>query len=121
MEQIIEKMSTFFGECIAACEEREKVLSADGRRDEANFEKVRANIYDVFRTILAVAVKTQKDEAGVRAFFLQKLEQIPTGWKAAYEAARQHEDAARMQIEEIKLSAVAEIETFFEQVWGNEE
>ncbi len=121
MEQKVEKMNTFFGERIAACEERERALSADGRCDEANFEKVRANIYDVFRTILAVAVKTQADEAGVRAFFAQKAEQIPAGWKAAYEAARQHEDAETMRIEQIKLEAAAEIQAFFEQVWGNEE
>ena len=121
MQQKMEKMNAFFAERIAVCEEREQALSVDGRRDEANFEKVRANIYDVFRTVLAVAVKTQADEAGARAFFAQKLEQIPKGWQAAYEAARQHGDAARMPIEEIKLSAAAEIQAFFEQVWGKAE
>jgi len=119
MKQKIETLNAFFADSIAAREEREKALLADGRRDEANFEKVRANIYDVFRTILAVAEKTQGDETGVRAFFLQKLEQIPMGWKAAYEAAKAHEDAAKMRVEEIKLEAVAEIEACFDQAWGN--
>ncbi len=121
MQQKMEKMNAFFGERIAACENREQALVADGRRDEANFEKVRANMYDVFRTILAVAARTQRDEASVRAFFAQKLGQIPMGWKAAHEAARQHEDAEKMQIEEIKLEAVSEIKVFFEQVWRNGE
>ena len=57
MEQKITKMNNWFEEKIAACGSREKELQADDRKDEAVFEKVKANIYDAMRTWLAVGVR----------------------------------------------------------------
>ena len=120
-EQIIETMNEFFADRIAGCEQRGRELSADERGDEAVNEKVRANIYDVFRTVLSAAVKGGRGDAkAVRNFFSERLEVIPAGWVASYEKAREHDDAVKMQIEKIKLDAVAEIREYFSKVWEEE-
>ena len=121
-EQKVSKLNCYFDDRIAACERRNIELLADDRGDEAVFEKVRANVYDIFRTILSVAVKTcDGGEEAVRRFFLQRAEQIPSGWAASYEKAKQHDDPVKMQIEQIKLDTVGEIKEYFVRVWEGAE
>ena len=122
MEQKVKKLNSWFGEKIALCGKRNQELNEDGRTDEAVFEKVKANIYDVFRTVLSVAVKTGKgDPDTVKSFFVQRAEQIPAGWAAALEKAKAHHDAVRMQTEQIKLDTVQEIREKFAKIWEGEE
>ena len=119
--QNIQRMNDFFAERIAGCEQRGTALKADERGDEAVNEKVRANIFDVFRTVLSAAEKAGRGDAkAVRSFFRDRLETIPSGWAVSYEKAREHDDAVRMQIEKIKLDAAAEIREYFDQVWEEE-
>ena len=118
MEEKLMKMNGWFGEQIADCMKRREALQADDRADEADFEKIRANIYDVFRTVLAAAVKQSGGDAdAVRRFFLQRAEQITASWNAAYEKARLHGDAVRMRIESIKRNAARKVQTKFAEVW----
>ena len=122
MEQKMEKLNRFFEEKITGCEQRAQELKADDRGDEAVFEKVRGNVYDVFRRVLGAALKTGKgDPEAVRRFYTDSLEKIPAGWKAAYENAVAHDDAKRAQTERIKLDAVAEIKEYAAQVWEGAE
>ena len=84
--------------------------------DEAVFEKVRENVYDVFRTVLSVAQKQHGgDAAAVRQFFESRLQQIPSAWEASLEKARQHGDEKKALIEEIKLAAVSDIKAALEE------
>ena len=116
-EQMTEKMNRFFGERIAGCERRQAELNADERGDEAVFEKIRANVYDIFRTVLSAAGKACKGDARAAGqFFSDRLDQIPAGWAAAYENAREHDDVDRMQIERVKLDAIADIREYFDKV-----
>lgn len=118
MNEIVERMNCYFENQIAVCKQQEAVLREDARTDEANFQKIRANVYDIFRTILSVAQRTGKDDPdAVKQFFLVKAEQIPANWKAAYDAAKQHEDAERLLIEQIKLDTVQEIRNEFLTDW----
>ena len=97
-------------------------MLAEERGDEADFEKVKANIYDIFRTIFSVAVKAGRGDAeAVKRFFILKIEQIPSNWVSAYNKARQHDDAVKMQIEQIKLDTAREIKETFEMIWEEEE
>ncbi len=122
IEQKVSKLNHYFEEQIAMCGQRNKQLLADERTDEATFEKVRANIYDIFRTILSVAIKTCKgDHHAVRRLFVQKAEQIPSSWVAAYDKAKQHNDAVKMQIEQIKLDTTGEIKENFTKIWEGAE
>ncbi len=118
MEQNVSKLNAYFQEQIVLCGQQNKALLADGRSDEAVFEKVKANVYDIFRTILSAAVKAGKGEPeAVRRFFLQKAEDIPSNWAASYEKAKLHSDAVKMQIEQIKLDTIDEIKETFASIW----
>ena len=58
IEQKISKLNSYFDKEISLCEQHSKNLLADDRADEAAHAKIPANVYDIFRTILSVAVKT---------------------------------------------------------------
>ena len=112
------KFEFYLDEQIAACKQRSKLLAADDRIDEGNFEKIRANIYEIFKTILSVAERIcGNDDLARRDFFLQKAEQIPASWAASYEKARQNGDVEKMHIESIKLDTIQEIKDMCMQIW----
>ena len=122
MEQKIEKLNRDFEERIAGCGQRGRELNADGRGDEAVFEKVRGNIYDVMRTWLTVAVRINPGNAdAVKDFFIQRAEQIPAAWSAAFDKAKEHDDTVRMQTEQVKLDVVREVRDRFDEVWEGAE
>ena len=105
---------------IAACNQRGQLLAEDDRIDEGNFEKIRANVYEIFKTILSAADRTcGEDNLAKRRFFLQKAEQIPASWAASYEKAGQNGDAEKMHIERIKLDTIQEIRDMCAQIWGD--
>lgn len=122
IEQKVSKLNRYFEEQIAMCNQRNKKLLDDERTDEATFEKVKANVYDIFRTIFSVAVKTSKGEPdAVRRFFVQKIEQIPSSWVTAYDKAKQHNDTVKMRLEQIKLDTIGEIKENFAKTWEGAE
>lgn len=113
-----QKLESYLEERITACKQRSKLLAEEDRKDEGNFEKIRANVYDIFKTILSVAEKTcGEDDLAKRRFFLQKTEQIPANWAASREKAKQNGDAEKMHIESIKLDTVQEIKNMCMQIW----
>ena len=118
MKQKIENMTAYLDAAIARCAEQEKALTADERKDEAVFEKIRANVYNIYRTILGVAVQNCGGDADkMREFFMKQINHIPASWNASYETAKQHNDTAKVQIEEIKLAVVHEIRAEFTKIW----
>ena len=111
----MEDMLRFLEVRIAACRERAGQLENDLRKDEAVFEKVRENVYDIFRTVLKVAGKQHGDDEAIRSFFASRLRQIPSSWRQSLEAARQHGDTQKAWMEEIKLAVIDDITAAFEQ------
>ena len=94
-------------------EGKEKIimLEADDRKDDANFAKVRTNIYDICRTIS----RTLADRPGaVKA----QLDRFRTGWSAALEQAKQHDDIHAVAVEETKLAALEDIIAHYPEVTG---
>lgn len=120
-EQTQNAVFVYFNEEIAACQQRQKELLADNRADEATFMKIRANVFEIFKTVLSVAIRTVKSGSSVeiKDFFLGKTEQIPANWKIAYAKAAEHGDVEKMHYESIKLVAIAEIRETFEKIWGD--
>ena len=113
------KFESYLDDQIAACKQRGKLLAEDDRVDEGNFEKVRANVYEIFKTILSVAERVcGKDDLAEKAFFLQKTEQIPAGWTVSYERAKENGDVEKMHIERIKLDTIQEIKDMCMRIWG---
>ncbi len=114
----IQKMRNALNEMMQACEKKRTAFMEDQRTDEAVFEKVEANVYEIFRTVLEVGTKVCGEEEGaVKAFLLTKLDEIPGNWEKAYELAKQHDDAQKMKIEGVKLDAAKQIRTTIEQIW----
>ncbi len=112
------KFESYLDEQITACQQRNKLLVEDNRMDEGNFEKIRANVYEIFKTILSVSRKVcGNDDLARKNFFLEKVEQIPTSWKDSYEKAKENDDIEKMHIECIKLDTIQEIKEMFMQIW----
>ena len=88
-------------------------LSAEGRMDDANFAKVRMNIYDVCRTVSRTL--ENRPGAGVSAIRAQ-LERFRAGWGAALEKAKQHGDVKAVAVEETKLAALEDVIAHFREV-----
>lgn len=118
MEEKISAFAAFLDEHVALCAHQAQVLRADGRADEANFEKVRGNIYDIFRTVLRVArEQCGSDADALRRFFAERLAQIPASWRASLEKAETHADTAKVHLEQLKLDTVREIDAQFARIW----
>ena len=118
MNEQQQKFESWLDEQIAACKQSSKLLAEDDRIDEGNFEKIRANVYEIFKTILSVAERVcGKDNLAKRRFFLQKAEQIPASWTTSYEKAKQNGDVKKMHIESIKLNTIQEIKDMCMQMW----
>lgn len=121
MNEKLLKLGDFFRSQIDLCAQRAAALSAGGRADEAVFEKVRGNIYDVFRTVLSAAVQAcGEDPDAVERFFAERLEKIPQSWEAAREKAMAHNDTEKVFLEEIKLETVSRIRETFTAIWEDE-
>lgn len=86
-------------------------LEAQGRKDDANFAKVRTNIYDICRTVSQVHLKRPGGESAVKALFAR----FQGEWSAALEKAKAHEETKDIVVEETKLAALADVMTHFEE------
>lgn len=118
MESKLNFFNNWLEEEIAACTKQQQLLAADNRGDEAVFEKIKINVYDIFHTILSVGVKTQNGNPdAVKRFFLTKADEIPANWADSYQKAKEHGDTEKMQIERIKLDTIEQIKTKFLAVW----
>ena len=101
----MESLQKFLNEQAEACKARAAALTADNRQDEAVFEKIRGNVFEIFTAVLNAARK-QSDPVD---FFRRQLTAIPANWEAALEKAEAHGDEAKAHTERIKLDAVRAI------------
>ena len=101
----MESLHEFLNEQAIVCRAKAVELAQDDRQDEAVFEKIRCNVFEIFSAVLNTAQK-QPDP---RAFFLRQLTAIPANWEAAYEKAKAHADESLAHTEQVKLEAVRAI------------
>ena len=66
----MESLHQFLNEQAAACKERAAALTADDRRDEAVFEKIRGNVFEIFSAVL----NTAKNQPEPMVFFRRQLD-----------------------------------------------
>ncbi len=81
-------------------------LEEDGCRDDADFAKVRTNIYEVCRTVTNALV--DRPGAGPEAVKKQ-FENFRTTWGAALDNVRKHGDTRNIVIEEAKLNVLEDV------------
>lgn len=106
----MESLHQFLNEQAAACKERAAALTADDRRDEAVFEKIRGNVFEIFSAVL----NTAKSQPEPMVFFRRQLDAIPANWEAALEKAKAHGNEAKAHTELLKLEAVRVIREHME-------
>lgn len=117
----MERFIAYLDSRIEEGKEEIKALEADGRRDDANFAKIRTNIYDVCKKIagaltfsLKIAGKPEEAAGAVKAQF----ERLSSTWGAALEKARENDDVVSIAVEETKLAALEDITDRFKEVTG---
>lgn len=106
----MEKLKLWLADRIAACEQAEAAFKEDGRDDEAVLEKIGANIYGIFISVIDAGRKATANPEEHAAFFERSLERIPSGWRIARDKAAERKDAVRLAQEEAKLAAIEAIE-----------
>lgn len=112
---------SWLAEQIDLCTRRRAALLADQRQDEANFEKIRENLYDVFRTIYTVAEKTHgADPQRSHLFFLNKLAEMQNTWLTALNQAESHGDGKRAHQERLKVDTARHVKEAFLRIEGAE-
>ncbi len=104
------------------CKQNSGILTKDNRKDEADLEKIKLNIYDIFTTLLSAAQKAIlkkeyiDEDAKHEAFcneYLKSFAKIPMSWKTKLEKAKENNDVINIVIEETKLSIASELKNTF--------
>ena len=85
-------------------------LEKEGRRDDANFARVRTNIYDVCKTV----TNALKDRPGAGMDAVKaRFEGFRNEWGTALEKARAHGDTRNIVVGESKLEALEDVIAHF--------
>ena len=111
----MEEFIQYLEQKIAAGKAEIAALEAEGRKDDANFAKVRTNIYDVCKTVSQALLR--RPGAGVGAIRAQ-LDRFQTIWGAALDKANEHHDVAGIAVEETKLAALQDVAEHFREATG---
>lgn len=112
-----EAFTRFLDDRTAHIQERVMQLNQDHRNDEANFEKIRANIFQVIKTVFLAYQKTPRAERELRTLMDAKLTLFERTWTDSMAKAKEHSDEKRVLQEQVKLEAVKEIRQKFEELW----
>ncbi len=100
----MKRMIAWFDERITKSKSFRKSLLKEARRDEAEFEGISGNVYDIFRTVLLTGERLNPGNRSEQTrFFREKINQIPRNWEKAYRLAEEHGDFRRAQVEHVKL------------------
>ncbi len=88
-------------------------LEKEERQDDADFVKVRTNIYEVCKTVTNALI--ERPGAGVEAVSA-RFDGFKKSWGAALDKAREHGDARNIVVEETKLEALEDVIAHFAEV-----
>lgn len=94
-----------------------KKLQEQEKVDEANLEKIKKNVYDIFKTLFNVDKKRifekTKDYDLFCLEYLKRFDTIPQSWKISLDNATKHGDTVNQVIEELKLNTALNIKNEF--------
>lgn len=119
---IIEQYTDLLNEIKEKCKLKYNELTDDNRKDEADLEKIKLNIYDIFTSFIGVTQKqisSKKDideDLKYEAFcsaYLQTFDKIPQSWRVKLEKAKENNAVIDIIIEETKISAASELKNIF--------
>jgi hypothetical protein len=107
-EFIMKEFIDYLSQKIEACREEIAGLEKSGRQDEADFAKVRLNIYTICRTVTD-ALLDRRGAGAVKA----QLERFRTEWSTALDQAREHDEARKRVVGEVRLEALEDVIAHF--------
>ena len=116
-----EKIQTFINyldQRTSSVQEDTLRLIADNRRDEANFEKIRTNIFQIVKTMLQASARISQEESERVGFLEAKLALFQETWEGYLRKAKEHGDDLKIVQEQTRLEALAEIRDTFQKIWG---
>lgn len=86
--------------------------SNDFKDDEANLEKIKLNVYEIFLKMFDIAYKKANNVKALEANYLGFHEKIPANWKTK-KAQSEKADDLNYYIETIKLETEDKIKKLF--------
>lgn len=95
----------FLKKLLADCAKEEKLLAEEDRKDDANMCRIRSNIYGIFLSFLEVSADMGDEER--ESFIRSRAARVSQAWEESRKKAKEHKDAEKILIEEIKLEAAA--------------
>lgn len=94
----------------------------DDRKDESDLEKIKVNIYEIFRILFLSDTKQlkgkklSKENKDIKNFyggFIKRFDTIPANWRISLDKAKEHDDITQQVIEETKLAVAEELKDRF--------
>lgn len=122
MDVLIKQYSELLNEKKEKCKINCDSLIKDNRRDEADLEKIKINIYEIFATFIRVTQrqilqKNFTDEISKYNEFcneyLESFDKVPNSWREKLEKAKENNSVINIVIEETKLSIASELKDMF--------
>jgi hypothetical protein len=126
MNEIMKEYLAFINEKLTEYNRRAKTLEEESKADEATFLRIRANICDIFHTLIGATdkkVKTMKvseDELDqvFSTEYIKYFETIPASWKLRLAQADRNQDSITATIEEVKLDTADMLRNKFLSLTG---
>lgn len=122
MDVLIKQYSELLNEKKEKCKINCDSLIKDNRKDEADLEKIKINIYEIFATFIRVThrqilQKNFTDEISKYNEFcneyLESFDKVPNSWREKLEKAKENNSVINIVIEETKLSIASELKYMF--------
>lgn len=125
MSQLKELKETYLKEMDLlkeSCLMKMKELQKDDKTDEANFEKIKANIFDIFIILFQGEVKKFNTEAELKdqdkytlfcSYYLNRFDTVPKAWRMRLDYADKNGLITEKVVEELKLETADIIKDIF--------
>lgn len=125
MSQLKELKETYLKEMDLlkeSCLMKMKELQKDDKTDEANFEKIKANIFDIFIILFQGEVKKFNTEAELKdqdkytlfcSNYLNRFDTVPKAWRMRLDYADKNGLITEKVVEELKLETADIIKDIF--------
>ncbi len=122
IETLVKQYTEILNEKKETCKQNCDALTKDSRKDEADLEKIKLNIYDIFNTFIGVTQREiskkqfNDEDAKYQAFcneYLCSFDKIPESWRIKLEKAKENNDVINIVIEESKLSVASDLKNIF--------
>lgn len=109
----MENFLEYIDQSVLALQQEEKELIASDRKDEANFVRIRSNVYGIAKAYYGAVQKAAPEE--FKDEYTRRITKLLGTWQDACDKATAHEDVEKTVVEEVKLQTLKEILQHFDE------